>query len=100
MVAEGFDENVRDDQVLGDLTSAEAFVYLCGGDVLNRNGAKEAWPGLISQSEKTLALGMTPEDWKEVWSVCGGNIQLLKVCVGYATQSNSWEKGKNLLVLL
>ncbi|KAG7672245.1 hypothetical protein NADE_000081 [Nannochloris sp. 'desiccata'] len=36
---------------------------------------------------------MTPEDWKKVWSVCGGNIQLLKVCVAYAMQSNSWDKG-------
>ncbi|KAG7667029.1 hypothetical protein KSW81_000773 [Nannochloris sp. 'desiccata'] len=41
----------------------------------------------------TLALKMTPEDWKKVWSVCGGNIHLLKICVGYAKQSKSWEKG-------
>jgi hypothetical protein len=100
MVAEGYDANVRDDKVLGDLTSAEAFVYLCGGKVLNRNGALEDWPGLIAQSEDTLALGMTPEDWKKVWSVCGGNIQLLKVCVSYATESNSWKEGKKLLVRL
>ncbi|KAH7621237.1 hypothetical protein NADE_009283 [Nannochloris sp. 'desiccata'] len=91
----GYDANSRDDQVLGDLTSAEAFVYLCGGKVLNRNGVLEDWPGLIAQSKeiKTLALKMTPEDWKKVWSVCGGNIHLLKVCVGYAKQSKSWEKG-------
>ncbi|KAH7620754.1 hypothetical protein NADE_003367 [Nannochloris sp. 'desiccata'] len=91
--SQGFEENVRDDQVLGDLTSAEAFVYLCGGKVLNRNGVVEAWPGLIAQSKETKKLGMTPEDWKKVWSVCGGNIQLLKVCVGYAKQSKSWEEG-------
>jgi hypothetical protein len=97
MVAEGFDANSRDDQVLGDLTSAEAFVYVCGGKVLNRWGTEEDWPGLIAQSAETLALGMTPEDWKKVWSVCGGNIHLLKICVGYAKQSKSWEKGKNVL---
>ncbi|KAG7667025.1 hypothetical protein KSW81_000773 [Nannochloris sp. 'desiccata'] len=92
---QGYDANSRDDQVLGDLTSAEAFVYLCGGKVLNRNGVLEDWPGLIAQSKeiKTLALKMTPEDWKKVWSVCGGNIHLLKICVGYAKQSKSWEKG-------
>ncbi|KAG7673826.1 hypothetical protein KSW81_007017 [Nannochloris sp. 'desiccata'] len=89
----GFDANSRDDQVLGDLTSKEAFVYLCGGKMLSRNGYEENWPGLIAQSAETLALGMTKEDWKKVWSVCGGNIHLLKVCVGYAEQCNSWEKG-------
>ncbi|KAG7668342.1 hypothetical protein KSW81_002231 [Nannochloris sp. 'desiccata'] len=88
----GYDANSRDDQVLGDLTSAEAFVYLCGGKVLNRWGTEEDWPGLIAQSAETLGLGVTPEDWKKVWSVCGGNIHLLKVCVGYAKQCNSWEK--------
>ncbi|KAG7673828.1 hypothetical protein KSW81_007017 [Nannochloris sp. 'desiccata'] len=88
----GFDANSRDDQVLGDLTSKEAFVYLCGGKMLSRNGYEENWPGLIAQSAETLALGMTKEDWKKVWSVCGGNIHLLKVCVGYAEQCNSWEK--------
>ncbi|KAG7668859.1 hypothetical protein KSW81_003872 [Nannochloris sp. 'desiccata'] len=90
---QGYDANSRDDQVLGDLTSAEAFVYLCGGKVLNRWGTEEDWPGLIAQSAETLGLGVTPEDWKKVWSVCGGNIHLLKVCVGYAKQCNSWEKG-------
>ncbi|KAG7673557.1 hypothetical protein KSW81_006758 [Nannochloris sp. 'desiccata'] len=89
----GYDANSRDDQVVGDLTSAEAFVYLCGGKVLNRWGDEENWPGLVTQSAETLGLGMTPEDWKNVWSVCGGNIHLLKVCVGYAEQCNSWEKG-------
>ncbi|KAL4539035.1 hypothetical protein Ndes2437A_g02014 [Nannochloris sp. 'desiccata'] len=42
----GFDANSRDDQVLGDLTSKEAFVYLCGGKMLSRNGAiagRKAW---------------------------------------------------------
>ena len=100
MVAEGYDANSRDDQVLGDLTSAEAFVYLCGGKVLNRNGVWEDWPGLRAQSKETLALKMTPEDWKEVWSVCGGNIHLLKVCVRYAKQCNSWKEGEKLLLML
>jgi hypothetical protein len=99
MVVEGYDETVRDDQVLGDLTSAEAFVYVYGGQVLNKEGVEEDWPGLIAQSEQTLALGMTPKDWKKVWSVCGGNIHLLKVCVGFAEQCNSWEKGKKLLLV-
>ncbi|KAH7622167.1 hypothetical protein NADE_004757 [Nannochloris sp. 'desiccata'] len=90
---QGYDANSRDDQVVGDLTSAEAFVYLCGGKVLNRWEDEENWPGLVTQSAETLGLGMTPEDWKNVWSVCGGNIHLLKVCVGYAEQCNSWEKG-------
>jgi hypothetical protein len=96
MIAVGFDENVRREEVIGDLTSAEAFLYVCGGTVLNREGAEEDWPGLIAQSEDTLALGMTPEDWKKVWSVCGGNPHLLKVCVGYAKQYNSWDEGKTL----
>ena len=87
---------MRDDQVLGDLTSAEAFVYLCGGKVINRNGVLEDWPGLLAQSKATKELGMTPEDWKEVWSVCGGNIHLLKICVAYAEESNSWKEGKKL----
>ena len=99
MLTEGYDENVRDDQVLGDLTSVEAFAYLCGGKVLNRNGVLEDWPGLIAQSKETKKLGMTPEDWKEVWSVCGGNIHLLKVCIGYAEQSNSWKEGKKQLLV-
>jgi hypothetical protein len=95
MVADGFDETVRRDVVLGDLMSAEAFVYLCGGKVLNRNGVLEDWPGLIAQSKVCLDLSMTPEDWKKVWSVCGGNIHFLKICVGYAKQSKSWDEGKN-----
>jgi hypothetical protein len=99
IVAEGFDENVRRDQVVGDLTSAEALMFLCGGEVLNKEGGKKDWPGLITRSKDTLALGMTPEDWKKVWSVCGGNIHLLKVCVNYAEQSNSWEKGNKLLLV-
>ncbi|KAL4516958.1 hypothetical protein Ndes2526A_g00552 [Nannochloris sp. 'desiccata'] len=41
---QGYDANSRDDQVLGDLTSAEAFVYLCGGKVLNSAIAgRKAW---------------------------------------------------------
>ncbi|KAG7670933.1 hypothetical protein KSW81_004363 [Nannochloris sp. 'desiccata'] len=91
--SQGYDETVRDDQVLGDLTSAEAFLYLCGGKVLHKEGVEEDWPGLITQSKETLDLGMTREDWKKVWSVCGGNIHLLKVCVGYAEECNSWEQG-------
>ncbi|KAH7619102.1 hypothetical protein NADE_005949 [Nannochloris sp. 'desiccata'] len=89
----GFDENVRRDEVLGDLTSAEAFVYVCGGKVSNRKGAVEDWPGLMAQSEETRDLGMTPEEWKEVWSVCGGNMHLLRICVAYATQYKSWDEG-------
>ena len=99
-VAEGYDDNSRDDQVLGDLTSSEAFVYVCGGKVFNRNGVLEDWPGLIAQSKDTLALKMTPEDWKKVWFVCGGNMHLLKVCVGYAERGNSWDKGKKLLLVV
>jgi hypothetical protein len=97
IVAEGFDANVRRVEVLGDLTSAEAFVYVCGGKVENRKGKEEDWPGLVAQSEGTKKLGemkMTPEDWKKVWLVCGGNIHLLRNCVDYARQYNSWEKGK------
>jgi hypothetical protein len=94
IVAEGFDENVRRVEVVGDLTSAEAFVYICGGKVLSKEGVEEDWSGLIAQSEETLALGMTPEDWKKVWSVCGGNIHLLRNCVDYAKQYKSWDKGK------
>ncbi|KAL4543906.1 hypothetical protein Ndes2437B_g01711 [Nannochloris sp. 'desiccata'] len=41
---QGYDANSRDDQVVGDLTSAEAFVYLCGGKVLNSAIAgRKAW---------------------------------------------------------
>ncbi|KAL4544611.1 hypothetical protein Ndes2526B_g00565 [Nannochloris sp. 'desiccata'] len=42
---QGYDANSRDDQVLGDLTSAEAFVYLCGGKVLNSSAiaGRKAW---------------------------------------------------------
>jgi hypothetical protein len=90
----GLDGTQRKVEVLGDLTSAEAFVYVCGGKVHSREGAEEDWPGLMAQSEETLALGMTPEDWKKVWSVCGGNIFLLKNCVAYAKQYKSWDKGK------
>lgn len=93
IVAEGFDENVRRVDVLGDLTSAEAFVYVCGGKVRNKDGAVEDWPGLMAQSKETLDLKMTPEDWKKVWSVCGGNIHLLRNCVYYAKQYKSWDKG-------
>ena len=94
MVAEGLNGTQRRVEVLGDLTSAEAFVYVCGGKVNNREGNEEYWPGLIAQSEKTKKLGMTPEDWKKVWSVCGGNMYLLKKCVAYAKQYGSWEEGK------
>ena len=76
ITAEGLDENQRKVEVLGDLTSKEAFVFLCGGKVRNRKGFEEDWSGLMAQSEETLALGMTPEDWKLVWSVCGGNMYL------------------------
>ena len=88
------DENQRKVEVLGDLTSKEAFVFLCGGKVRNRKGFEEDWSGLMAQSEETLALGMTPEDWKLVWSVCGGNMYLLKNCVDDAKQCGSWDKGK------
>ncbi|KAG7667229.1 hypothetical protein KSW81_000964 [Nannochloris sp. 'desiccata'] len=89
----GLNGTQRRVEVLGDLTSAEAFVYVCGGKVDNREGNEESWPGVIAQSEQTLALGMTPEDWKKVWSVCGGNMYLLKNCVDYAKQYGSWDKG-------
>ncbi|KAG7673341.1 hypothetical protein KSW81_006555 [Nannochloris sp. 'desiccata'] len=89
----GFDGTQRKVQVVGDLTSAEAFVYVCGGRVLNRKGFKEEWPGLMAQSKATKELGMIPEDWKKVWSVCGGNMYLLLNCVADATQYNSWDKG-------
>ncbi len=90
------DATQRRVEVLGDLTSDEAFVYVCGGKVRNMNGFEEDWPGLMAQSEETLSLGMTPENWKKVWSVCGGNMYLLKNCVAAATQYNSWDKGKKL----
>ena len=90
----GLGDTQRKVQVLGDLTSAEAFAYVCGGKVLNRSGGVEEWPGLIAQSEETLALGMTPDEWKKVWSVCGGNIYLLQNCVADASQYKSWEQGK------
>ena len=89
---------MRRDEVLGDLTSAEAFVYVCGGKVTNRNGVEEDWPGLMAQSEETKKLRMTPEDWKNVWSVCGGNVHLLRNCVAYAKEFNSWDLGKKLLL--
>ena len=60
----------------------------------NKNGNEEEWPGLIAEFKETIALGMTPEDWKKVWSVCGGNVYLLKKCVDYARYYKSWEKGK------
>jgi hypothetical protein len=91
---EGLDANVRRVEVVGDLTSAEAFEYVCGGEVRNKEGVKKDWPGLIAQSVDTLALGMTPEDWKKVWSVCGGNIHLLRKCVDYAMQFKSWDEGQ------
>ena len=98
MVAGGINENVLRVEVLGDLTSAEAFVYVCGGTMRNRKGDEEEWPGVITCSEKCLALGMTPEDWKKVWSVCGGNMCLLSDCVDYAEEYNSWEEGKKPLL--
>ena len=96
IVAEGFDANVRRVEVVGDLRSAEAFVYVCGGEVRTTDGALEKWPGLIAQSEETKKLGMAPEDWKKVWSVCGGNMHLLRNCVDYAKQYKSWDKGKKI----
>ena len=38
-------------EVLGDLTSKEAFVYVCGGKVDNRKGFKEDWKGLMARSQ-------------------------------------------------
>ena len=73
-------------------------MYVCGGKVRNRKGAEEEWPGLITQSEQTLALGMTREDWQKVWSVCGGNMHLLKNCVDRASPYTSWETRKTLLL--
>ena len=97
MVAEGLNGTQRRVEVLGDLTSTEAFVYVCGGKVRNKRGFEEYWPGLMAQSEKTLALGMAPEDWKKVWSVCGGNMYLLQNCVSEAARSSSWDKGKQTI---
>ena len=85
-------------EVVGDLTSAEAFVYVCGGEVRNTDGALEKWPGLIAQSKETKKLGMTPDDWKKVWSVCGGNMHLLRNCVDYARQYKSWDEGKKTAI--
>jgi hypothetical protein len=98
LVAVGFDATQRNVEVLGDLTSAEAFLYVCGGKVLNREGVEEDWPGVVTQSEQTLALGMTPEDWKNVWSACRGNLFLLGLCVFYAGRYKSWDEGKKLLL--
>ena len=81
-------------QILGDLTSEEAFVYVCGGKMKTRTGSEEEWPGLMAQSEATKKLGMTPEEWKKVWSVCGGNMYLLLNCVAEAADYDSWDKGK------
>ena len=52
MVAEGLNGTQRVEvDVLGDLTSVEAFVYVCGGKVRNKRGFEENWPGLMAQSE-------------------------------------------------
>jgi hypothetical protein len=95
--AEGLDANVRRVEVVGDLMSAEAFEYVCGGEVRDTGGGKEDWPGLIARSVDTLALGMTPDGWKKVWSVCGGNMHLLRTCVDYARQYKSWDEGKEII---
>ena len=74
-------------------------MYVCGGKVSNRNGVEEDWSGLMARSQKTKELGMTPEDWKKVWSVSGGNMYMLQNCVASATRSNSWDEGKQKLLL-
>ena len=77
---------------MGDLSPEEAYIYVHGGVIKDVNGDDVVWPGLLSQSEKTPKLD--EEDWKNVHSVCGGNIRQLDDIVRFAIKTGSWEKGR------
>ena len=92
LFAEGYSANTRRDVVLGDLTREEALRFVVG----DKDSSGSAWPGLISAHKDLPPL--YKEDWEKVWATCGGNIQLLGVCVDDVSVYGDWGKGKILKV--
>ena len=90
LFADGFSEDSRRDVVLGELTREEALRFVVG----DKDSSGNAWPGLISAHKDLPPL--YKEDWEKVWATCGGNIQLLGVCVADVSVYGDWGKGKIL----
>ena len=63
----------------------------------DKDSSGNAWPGLISAHKDLPPL--YKEDWEKVWATCGGNIQLLGVCVADVSVYGDWGKGKILKVI-
>ena len=80
-------------EVLGDLTEKEAREFVLGGGV---NGT---WAGIINDpsSPKPVPDG-TEEHWPAIYERCGGNIGMLKQCVGAARKLGNWKDALSIVV--
>ncbi|KAH7619579.1 hypothetical protein NADE_006412 [Nannochloris sp. 'desiccata'] len=100
--------------VLGDLTEEEAryFVY---GNVVGATidpplvlAAVTApavadpvvpWPGIINDPSSPKPVpGGAEEQWQAIYERCGGNIGMLKQCVGAARELGSWKDALDIVV--
>jgi hypothetical protein len=96
--------------VLGDLTEEEAWEFVYGTavgatiDPLSVAAPVVAapvvtWPGIINDpsSLKPVPIG-AEEQWPAIYERCGGNIGMLKQCVGAARRLGNWKDALDIVV--
>ena len=96
--------------VLGDLTEEEAreFVYgtAVGATIDPLSVAPPGvaapvvtWPGIINDPLEPIAVpGGAEEQWPAIYERCGGNIGMLKQCVGAARELGNWKDALSIVV--
>ncbi|KAH7620151.1 putative ATP-binding protein [Nannochloris sp. 'desiccata'] len=96
--------------VLGDLTEEEAREFVYGTavgatiDPLSVAAPGVAapvvtWPGIINDPSEPIAVpGGAEEQWQAIYERCGGNIGMLKQCVGAARELGSWKDALDIVV--
>lgn len=76
----GLRDNQFEHLTLGNLAEKEAKIFLCG----EGNGG---WPGLLQlKRSSAVQLGFSCPDyaWETMHSLCGGNIQAMRMVSGWA----------------
>ncbi|KAG7666862.1 hypothetical protein KSW81_000627 [Nannochloris sp. 'desiccata'] len=96
--------------VLGDLTEEEAREFVYGTavgatiDPLSVAAPGVAapvvtWPGIINDPSEPIAVPAGAEEqWQAIYERCGGNIGMLKQCVGAARELGSWKDALDVVV--
>ncbi|KAG7671494.1 hypothetical protein KSW81_003629 [Nannochloris sp. 'desiccata'] len=96
--------------VLGDLMEEEAREFVYGTavgatiDPLSVAAPGVAapgvtWPGVINDPSEPIAVpGGAEEQWQAIYERCGGNIGMLKQCVGAARELGSWKDALDIVV--